>query len=871
MIDGRTAPPRFPGGDYIIEGVLGSGGMAVVYRARDVRRQRTVAIKVLRPELAMVTGSDRFRREMSVAASFAHPHIVPLLDLGEAEDAQGRPVPFYVMPVIEGETLRDRLARDGRLPVAEAVRYAREVLEALHHAHQQGVVHRDIKPANVLLTGGHAMVTDFGVARALPGLGLHADGDDTLTVSGLTVGTPAYMSPEQALGDKFVDERSDLYSLGVVLYEMLAGAQPFVAESASSIISRKLKGAYEPLRAVRPEVPPSLEAVIARALAPEVHTRFGSAASMLEAMAAFESGGQVPIVSGPVGVRSGSGEAPTASWTLPGASGSSATAATGLASPRGSLLALLVMAGIVVATAWVARGGIRSPEPREETALASRLAVLPFEAVGGDSVAGLVADGLSTDLIDELAQYPALSVISRNGVQPYSGGGVAMDSVARALGVGSLVQGEVRRVGDSVAVTVRLVDAVTRAQRARVTASGAARDLMVVRGTILDSVTSFLRRRLGEQLGERDREGTAVAEAWSLLVRARTMLDGEFLAVSSRSPRDQSLRFALVDSLLARATQLDPAWSSPHVLSGRLVLLRASLEETSGRGTELADDPARQPAALRREAIARADRALALRADDADALYLRGKARFDLWRTAQPDAPDSLRVLAEADLRDATTRRRDLATAWNDLSLLLQMTGNYEGSRRAAESAYTADAYLRSLGATISRLHFTSLATGRADEARRWCALGLERFQTDPRFWGCALTTLGWVGATPADVQTAWVQLDSAEARDANGLLASAWGTRRLLVAAVAARAGLSDSARAIVARTRAEAPASTAMDQLDYGEAHVLTLLGESDRAIPLLARFLQSNPAQRGQVRNSPWFAPLRGQPRFEAITAP
>jgi TolB-like protein/tetratricopeptide (TPR) repeat protein len=496
---------------------------------------------------------------------------------------------------------------------------------------------------------------------------------------------------------------------------------------------------------------------------------------------------------------------------------------------------------------------------------------LPFEAVGGDSVAGLVADGLSTDLIDELAQYPALSVISRNGVQPYSGGGVAMDSVARALGVGSLVQGEVRRVGDSVAVTVRLVDAVTRAQRARVTASGAARDLMVVRGTILDSVTSFLRRRLGEQLGERDREGTTVAEAWSLLVRVRTMLDGEFLAVSNGSPRDQSLRFALVDSLLARATQLDPAWSSPHVLSGRLFLLRASLEETSGRGPELADDPARQPAALRREAIARADRALALRADDADALYLRGKARFDLWRTAQPDAPDSLRVLAEADLRDATTRRRDLATAWNDLSLLLQMTGNYEGSRRAAESAYTADAYLRSLGATISRLHFTSLATGRADEARRWCALGLERFQTDPRFWGCALTTLGWVGSTPADVQTAWVQLDSAEARDANGLLASAWGTRRLLVAAVAARAGLSDSARAIVARTRAEAPASTAADQLDYGEAHVLTLLGESDRAIPLLARFLQSNPAQRGQVRNSPWFAPLRGQPRFEAITAP
>jgi serine/threonine-protein kinase len=873
MIDGRAVPPRFPGGDYIIEGVLGSGGMAVVYRARDVRRQRSVAIKVLRPELGMLTGNERFRREMAVAASFAHPHIVPLLDLGEAEDAHGRSVPFYVMPIIEGETLRDRLAREGPLRLPDALRYAREVLEALQYAHQQGVVHRDIKPANVLLTGGHALVTDFGVARPLPGAGGLHEAEEELTQSGLTVGTPAYMSPEQALGDKFVDARSDLYSLGCVLYEMLVGAQPFAADSAASIISRKLAGRYGAVQAVRADVPPALERVIATALAPEASQRFASAGAFLEALAAFESGAQVPTFTGaPAATRDGGRQGSGPSWTLPGGTGGSATATFAGGARRTSLVALGAMVCIVLATAWFARGERARTAllPRDEDA--ARLAVLPLVAATGDSASRVVAEGLSVDLIDELARYPALTVISRNGVLPYAGQTVPTDSIARALGVGSIVTGDVQQRGDSLTVTVRLIDARTNAQRGRVTASGVGRDLIAVRTTILDSVTGFLRRRLGEQLGERSSQGAAVAEAWELLARVRTMGDGELRRAASMAPRAREARFVLADSLLQRAAALDPAWPAPLVLSGRLLLLRAGIEEVARQTVaDLPRGPGFDATALRWLALERGTQARARNPDDADARYLRGKALLDLWRTAKPDAPDSLRGAAEAELRAVTTQRRDMAEAWTDLSMLLQMTGNYESSRRAAESALTADAFLRSMETVVGRLHFTSLASGRLDEARRWCAFGQERFPIDPRFWGCELTNLGWTGASAEDVQTAWRLLAEAETRDANNILAVAWGTRRLLVAAIAARAGLPDSARAIVARVRARGPAAGPADQIDYGEAHVLTILGERDRAIPLLARYLQANPALRGQVRFSPWFAPLRDEPRFLAITAP
>jgi serine/threonine protein kinase len=237
-------------GRYVIEREIGSGGTAVVFRARDLRHQRLVAIKVLRPELARSLGTDRFLREIRIAASLTHPHILPVHDSGEAAELL-----YYVMPYVEGESLRSRLVREGALPLDDALRIAREVADALSYAHSRGVVHRDIKPGNILLVGGHAVVADFGIATATD-IGMD---DETLTSPGLVIGTPAYMSPEQGRGEALVDGRSDLYSLGCVLYEMLAGRPPFTGPSAQAVLAHHSQDTPEPLHSRRPSVPVEVE------------------------------------------------------------------------------------------------------------------------------------------------------------------------------------------------------------------------------------------------------------------------------------------------------------------------------------------------------------------------------------------------------------------------------------------------------------------------------------------------------------------------------------------------------------------------------------------------------------------------------------
>src|SRR5215210_3532410 len=239
---------------YVIRRELGAGGMAVVYLAEDSRHGRPVAVKVLRPELAAALGPERFLREIRMAAGLRHPHIVPLYDSGEAGDPpSGWRLLYYVMPYVEGESLRDRLRRERQLPVDEALGIACEVADALAHAHERELIHRDIKPENILLEGGHALVTDFGIARAVG-----SAATTQLTATGLAIGTPAYMSPEQALGDAAVDARSDVYALGCVLYEMLAGEPPFAAPTAQASIARRLTEPAPQIRQLRDEVPAHL-------------------------------------------------------------------------------------------------------------------------------------------------------------------------------------------------------------------------------------------------------------------------------------------------------------------------------------------------------------------------------------------------------------------------------------------------------------------------------------------------------------------------------------------------------------------------------------------------------------------------------------
>ncbi|HEV2084486.1 MAG TPA: serine/threonine-protein kinase, partial [Gemmatimonadales bacterium] len=272
-------------GRYRIERELGRGGMATVYLAHDLRHDRPVALKLLHPELAAALGPERFLQEIRTAAHLQHPHILPLFDSGEAEGQL-----WYTMPYVEGETLRARLQREKQLPLDDALRITTQVLSALDYAHAHGVIHRDIKPENILLEGDQAVVADLGIARAIG-----VAGDDRLTQTGMAVGTAVYMSPEQAVGQRDLDGRTDVYSLGVVLYEMLAGEAPFIGPSAQAIVARRLTEAPRPLRSARETVPPAVDQAVMKALARAPADRHLSAAAFSGALRA-EAPGQAERV-----------------------------------------------------------------------------------------------------------------------------------------------------------------------------------------------------------------------------------------------------------------------------------------------------------------------------------------------------------------------------------------------------------------------------------------------------------------------------------------------------------------------------------------------------------------------------------------------
>jgi serine/threonine protein kinase/Tfp pilus assembly protein PilF len=274
---------------YAIERELGRGGMATVYLARDLKHHRAVAVKVLRPELAGAIGPERFLREIEIAAGLSHPHILPLFDSGSLDGLL-----YYVMPYVEGESLRQRLDRERQLPIEDALRITREVGDALGYAHSVGFVHRDIKPENILLSHNHAVVADFGIARAIS-----AAGGEKLTGTGLSLGTPSYMSPEQAAGDSELDGRSDLYSLGCVLYEMLVGDPPFLGHSPQQILARHVLDPVPPPRTVRPAIPAALERTLLQALAKDPVDRFATAHQLDDALNSSMSGPQVTVTSLP--------------------------------------------------------------------------------------------------------------------------------------------------------------------------------------------------------------------------------------------------------------------------------------------------------------------------------------------------------------------------------------------------------------------------------------------------------------------------------------------------------------------------------------------------------------------------------------------
>ena len=417
---------------YDIERELGRGGMATVYVARDVRHRRTVAVKVLRPELSAALGSERFRREIELTAVLQHPHILPLFDSGSADGHL-----YYVMPFVDGETLRARLVREGRLPIDHAVRVAAEVAEALAYAHDRGIVHRDVKPENILLQGDHALVSDFGIAVALE----HAAGE-RVTRPGVSVGTPLYMAPEQVM-DHAVDARADIYALGVVLYELIAGAPPFSGTSAKQVLTQALMGEPLPLGAVCPDVPPHVAAAVHKALSREPNARFATASGFAAALA--------------TPAASISGVLPTVLRTARRPRRRALTLTTALIVLLGTGLAL----GLRVARVrdlWSAHPGVSAVKlPADQHAVA----VLPFENVGGQPADEYFSDGLTEELIAVLSQLRSLRVAARTSSFAFKGQTRDVREIARALNVGAVLVGSVRARDGRIRVTAQLVDAAT--------------------------------------------------------------------------------------------------------------------------------------------------------------------------------------------------------------------------------------------------------------------------------------------------------------------------------------------------------------------------------------------------------------------------
>ncbi len=406
---------------YAIEREIGSGGMATVYLARDLKHDRQVALKVLRPELAATLGPDRFPREIRILAKLQHPHVLPLLDSGESAGFL-----YYVMPYVEGESLRQRLERDGPMSVHDAVRVLREVSDALAYAHAHGVLHRDIKPDNVMLSGRHALVTDFGVAKAVSDAG-----GEKLTTVGVAVGTPTYMSPEQATGDVNVDHRSDIYAVGILGYELLSGKPPFVAPTAQAVLSAQVLERPKPVTERRAAVPEVLSDLLLRCLEKNPADRWQSAEEVLHALEAMAtpSGGITPTNTRPVKATDARRPAPLRRWVMGAVAG---------------VIVVVAAAGVVL----VARG--------DSAVGPNHIAVLPLQDISGADAQ--FVDAMHDQLIISLGQAGGLTVAPRSAMMIYKSQPKPMSEVARDLKVGAILEGTVFRTGDRMRINVQLTE-----------------------------------------------------------------------------------------------------------------------------------------------------------------------------------------------------------------------------------------------------------------------------------------------------------------------------------------------------------------------------------------------------------------------------
>jgi TolB-like protein/tRNA A-37 threonylcarbamoyl transferase component Bud32/tetratricopeptide (TPR) repeat protein len=811
MADFRDDLQRALGSAYRLGEELPGGAMAHVFVADNVLTNQRVVIKVLPYQLGEKGAMARFRREVETTAGLRHPHIVPVLHAEQAGELL-----YYIMPYAGEQTLRSLMDARHQLPLPVVQRMTSEIASALTYAHEQNIVHRDIKPENILLQDGHALVTDFGIARAIE----RCADNRTVTSTGLTLGTPRYMSPEQASASKRVDGRSDIYSLACVVFEMLAGEPPFVSDNARTLIAKHINEPAPSVLTARPGLPESVDFALRTGLSKAPADRFDTAREFAEALSTPSAGATIPIRVAPAR----------------------------RARTRRALAALTVAALAIVAwTMWPA--GPALPEAPV------RVAVLNFESAVPDSDLAVLGRALATDVIDVLRRAPEFVPLSHAAVRTIPPG-TPLDSLRKSLAVRTFVVGLLERYGDSVRVTARIIDAdsLTEKGRAPIRVQFARANVMQLRDSVVEQVGRRLLAFFGQQALAREwRTGTRSLRAWELRQRAQDLID-----TASLLPRPQSgfapqlATLARADSLLAEASAEDPSWPDPYVTRGWLRSHRTMYEGIEHAATEFQAAESLANLALRRQR------------ENAQALELRGSIRIARWRVV-PGSAAALRDSAESDLRAALRLDPDLTRAWQSLAFLLNTRRDTVGATEAEQHVYDSDPYSLERSRAMFSTAMRHLNERRPDSARVACARARALFPDDAMVRTCELTVLGWAGKGRHDLERAQHELEWHERAGPIALTANMYVVGRFWIAAILARSGMTDSALAIAQMTRARLRAAGLADVALINEAQVMTELHDVGAALTLLDSATRGDPNRRQSVAHHPWFDMLRGDPRF------
>jgi eukaryotic-like serine/threonine-protein kinase len=736
-LQARLAPAL--AGRYTLDRELGEGGMAVVFLAHDLRHDRQVALKVLRPEISAEIGAERFLREIKMAAGLTHPHILPVFDSGEADGLL-----FYVMPSMEGRSLRERLDKERQLPLADALRITREVASALDYAHRHNVVHRDVKPENILMHEGAAMVADFGIGKALSG------GGRSITQTGLALGTPAYMSPEQSAGELDTDGRSDLYSLGCVLYEMLAGEPPFTGVSAQAIIAKRFVSPIPKVRTTR-DVPEAVDAAVTRALARTPVDRFPSAADFAEALRV-------------IGRDNGTGP----------------QRATGDA----------------------------------QRAQTKAIAVLPLKNMSADPENEYFSDGMTEEIINALGKLPGIHVASRTSSFAFKGKEVDVREIGERLGVTTVLEGSVRKVGNKIRLTAQLINVENGYHLWSETYDRQLEDVFAVQDEISRAIVDALKLRLGSDQGQVVAP-TKNLEAYTLYLKGRF-----FFAKLSEPALRRSLE------LYQQALMQDPA-------------LARAYAGIADAWCNLADDWVAPDDAYPR-AKGAAERALQRDPELAEAITSLGKVLgWHEWKFAE----------AEAQLARAVSLSPNYAEAHYVHGTMLPAVGRLRDGIDTMRQALVLDPLSVHYSEWLTRF---LLYDHDYDAA---IALGMRTIEMDEichraqHYIGSSYLALG-----DPEQALSWYRRAQATERAPRS-----WDA--LIVRALAAL-GQREEAEAILARLEEES-------RRQYLRAEILAIghaaLGDLDGAFASLERAYQARSAGLIYLHLDPGYEPLRADPRY------